>query len=194
MRLFTGLDLPPEVVSALDALLDRLRPAARLKWSPPANLHVTTRFIGEWPDQRLPDLRAALAGLPIHPSIPIHVRKLGFFPNPHSPRVFWAGVEAPPDLAALASETDRALEPLGIKPEGRPFSPHLTLARIKEPVPLQKLREAIAALPSLDFGSFTADRFFLYQSRLSPTGSVYTKLAEYPLAGSGGGIMGQGEI
>jgi 2'-5' RNA ligase len=68
-------------------------------------------------------------------------------------------VEASPDLAALASETDRALEPLGLKPEGRPFSPHLTLARIKEPVPLQKLRETIAALPSLDFGSFSADRF-----------------------------------
>jgi 2'-5' RNA ligase len=195
MRLFTGLDLPPEVVRILDALLDRLRPAAGIKWSPPANLHVTTRFIGEWPEERLPDLRATLDGLPSHPPIPIHVCKLGFFPNPHSPRVFWAGVEASPDLAALASETDRALLPLGLKPEGRPFSPHLTLARIKERVPLQKLREAIAALPSLDFGSFTADRFFLYQSRPGAAGSVYTRLAEFPLSSCGiGGIMGQGEI
>ena len=192
MRLFTGFDLSPEVVHALDALLDRLRTAARLNWSPPANLHITTRFIGEWPDERLPDLRAALAGLPSHPPIPIHIRKLGFFPNPHSPRVFWAGVDASPDLAALASETDRALEPLGLKPEGRPYSPHLTLARVKEPVPLQKLRETIAALPSLDFGSFTADRFFLYQSHLSRAGSVYTKLAEFPV--SSRGILGQGEI
>jgi RNA 2',3'-cyclic 3'-phosphodiesterase len=183
MRLFTGLDLPSEVVRTLDALLDRLRPAARLKWSPPANLHVTTRFIGEWPAERLPDLRAALAGLPSHPPIPIHIRKLGFFPNPHSPRTFWAGVEASPDLAALASEIDRALDPLGLPPESRPFSPHLTLARIKEPLPLQNLRETIAALPSLDFGSFTADRFFLYQSRQSPSGSVYTRLAEFPLSG-----------
>jgi 2'-5' RNA ligase len=195
MRLFTGLDLSPEVVRALDALLDRLRPAACVKWSLPANLHVTTRFIGEWPAERLPDLRAALAGLPSHPPIPIHIRKLGFFPNPHSPRVFWAGVEASADLAALASEIDGALDPLGLPSEGRPFSPHLTLARIKEPVPLQKLRETIAALPSLDFGSFTADRFFLYQSRLSPAGSVYTKLAEFPLSSCGSsGIMGQGEI
>jgi RNA 2',3'-cyclic 3'-phosphodiesterase len=195
MRLFTGLDLPPEVVRTLDALLDRLRLAARIKWSPPANLHVTTRFIGEWPEERLPDLRAALARLPSQAPIPIHIRRLGFFPNPHSPRVFWAGVEASPDLAALAAATDRALEPLGLKPESRPFSPHLTLARIKEPVPLQKLRETIAALPTLDFGSFTADRFFLYQSRPGPAGSVYTKLAELPLSSCGiGGIMGQGEI
>jgi len=181
MRLFTGLDLSPEVVRALDALLDRLRPVARLKWSPPANLHITTRFIGEWPAERLADLRAALGGIPSHPAIPIHIRNLGFFPNPHSPRILWAGVEAAPDLAALASETDHALSPLGLKPGDRPFSPHLTLARIKEPAPLQKLRETIAALLSLDFGSFSADRFFLYQSSQGPAGSVYTKLAEFPL-------------
>jgi 2'-5' RNA ligase len=182
MRLFTGLDLPAEVIQSLDRLIAQLRPTARIKWSPPANLHVTTRFIGEWPESRLPELQAALAALPGYPPIPIHVRNLGFFPNPHSPRVFWAAVEAAPDLAALAAETDRALDPLGLPPEGRPFSPHLTLARIKEPVPLQSLREAIAALPSLDFGSFTAASFFLYHSRPGPSGSVYTKLAEFPLS------------
>src|ERR1017187_748102 len=96
MRLFTGLDLSPEVVRTLDALLDRLRPAARVKWSLPANLHVTTRFIGEWPAERLPDLRDALAGLPSHPPIPIHIRKLGFFPNPHSPPGLLGGPGGPP--------------------------------------------------------------------------------------------------
>ena len=182
MRLFTGFDLPDEVIHNLSGLLDQLRSTARIKWSPPANLHITTRFIGEWPEQRLADLRAALAALPSHPAIPIQIHKLGFFPNPHSPRVFWAGVGASPDLAELAAETDRALNRLGLPPEGRPFNPHLTLARIKEPVPLQKLRETIAALPSLDFGAFSTDRFFLYHSRPGPAGSVYTKLAEFPLS------------
>jgi 2'-5' RNA ligase len=179
MRLFTGIDLPDEVIRSLDRLVERLRPAAHIKWSPPANMHLTTRFIGEWPEEHVPELEDTLSGLPAHLPIPIHVHKLGFFPNPHSPRVFWAGVEAAPDLAALASETDRALNRLGLPAEARPFSPHLTLARIKEPVPLQRLREAIAALPTLDFGSFIADRFYLYQSRLSSAGSVYTKLAEF---------------
>jgi len=182
MRLFTGLDLPAEVVRSLDRLLDQLRPTARLKWSPPANLHITTRFIGEWPEPRLAELRTALAAIPAHAPIPIQVRKLGFFPNPHSPRIFWAGIEASPDLAGLAADTDRALDALGLAPEGRPFSPHLTLARIKDPVPMQPLREAIAALPSLDFGSFTAPAFFLYLSRPGPAGSVYTKLAEFPFS------------
>jgi 2'-5' RNA ligase len=180
------------VVHALEALLERLRPAARIKWSPPANLHITTRFIGEWPEERLPELRAALAGLPSHAPIPVHVHRLGFYPNPLSPRVFFAGVESSPDLATLALETDRALEPLGLKAEGRPFSPHLTLARIKAPAELRELRETIAALPAADFGSFSADRFYLYQSRPSPAGSVYTKLAGFPLASCG--MLGQGEI
>jgi len=182
MRLFTGLDLSVEAVASLDGLVEQLRPTARLRWSPPANLHVTIRFIGEWPEERLAELRTVLAGLPRHAPIGIQIRKLGFFPNPHSPRIFWAGVDAGPDLATLAGETDRALEPLGLAAEGRPYSPHLTLGRVKDPVPMQPLREAIAALPSLDFGSYTAPSFFLYQSRTGPSGSVYTKLAEFPFS------------
>jgi len=182
MRLFTGINLPSEIVAHLESLLDRLRPAARVKWSLASNLHITTRFIGEWPAERLPELEGALAALPDPGPLTIHVRKLGFFPNARAPRIFWAGIEASPALAALASETDRALAHLGLEPEGRPFSPHLTLARIKEPEPLQKLHAAVAGLPSLEFGDFSADRFYLYQSRLGPAGSVYTKLAEFPLA------------
>jgi 2'-5' RNA ligase len=191
MRLFTGLELPGEVVGALDTLLDRIRPTADIKWSPPANLHITTRFIGEWSEERLPDLCAALGGIPDRTAIPVHISKLGFFPNSHSPRIFWAGVEAP-DLADLASETNRVLQPLGLKPEDRVFCPHLTLARIKAPVPLQKLRETIAALPLLEFGNFNADRFFLYRSRLGPAGSLYTKLAEFPLSSCG--MLGRGQV
>jgi 2'-5' RNA ligase len=180
MRLFTAIDLPPAVITNLEHLLDHLRPAARIHWTQPANLHITTRFIGEWPDARLAELQTALDSLRSRPPIDIAVRRLGFFPNERSPRVFWAGVEASTELPALASAIDRALASLGLPPEGRPYSPHLTLARIKEPVPLAKLREKIAALPSLDFGAFTAARFHLYQSRLTRDGSVYTKLTEYP--------------
>jgi 2'-5' RNA ligase len=181
MRLFTGIDLPAHVVSNLEQLLAQLQPAARIKWSPPANLHVTTKFIGEWPEQRLPELQDALGAVPSTGPISIAIRGLGFFPNARSPRVFWAGIQAQPELAALAATTDRALEALGIEAEKRPYSPHLTLARIREPVPVHALHERIAKLASQDFGEFTAAAFFLYQSRLSPAGSVYTKISEFPL-------------
>jgi 2'-5' RNA ligase len=84
-------------------------------------------------------------------------------------------------LDALAAASDEATSALGVPRETRAFSPHLTLARIKERVPLQSLREAIAGLPSLEFGQFEARSFFLYESRMQPGGSVYTKLSEFPL-------------
>jgi 2'-5' RNA ligase len=179
MRLFTAIDLPVEIVAALSDLIARLRPAARIRWSPASNLHITTKFIGEWADERLGELQAALGALAPREPIPIEVRGLGFFPNPHSPRVFWAAVHAGPALAALARETETALERLGIPAEKRPFSPHLTLARIKEPVPMQGLQQAIASMPPAEFGAFTAVRFHLYRSQLNPAGSVYTKLSDY---------------
>ena len=181
MRLFAGLDLPPQVVANLEKLLERLRPAARIQWSPPANLHITTKFIGEWPEERLDELKTALAAIPGRGAILVRIRELGFFPNARSPRVFWCGIDAP-GLAELAADTDRAASALGIPAENRAFSPHLTLARIKERIDLKPLEQAIAKLPALEFGECETRSFFLYRSQLRAGGSVYTKLAEFPLA------------
>jgi RNA 2',3'-cyclic 3'-phosphodiesterase len=182
MRLFTAIDLPDAILGNLVALLDRLKPTARLKWSPPSNLHITTKFIGEWPEDRLAELQRTLGALAPRAAFPIHIRNVGFYPNPHSPRVLFAGIEAPPELPALAHDIDRALAAIGIAPEERPYTPHMTLARIKEPVPLQPLRQAIAQIDSLDFGGFQAERFYLYRSRMQAPSSVYTKLSEFPLS------------
>jgi 2'-5' RNA ligase len=181
MRLFTGLDLPAEVVRNLEQLLGQLRPAARIQWSPPANLHITTKFIGQWPDERLHELKQALSGLPARPAIPVHIRRVGFFPNSHTPRNFWCGIDAP-GLPELAADIDSATAALGIAAEKRAYSPHLTLARIKEKPDLQPLHAAIAAQRSLEFGEFEVRSFFLYLSQLRPSGSVYTKLAEFPFS------------
>ena len=182
MRLFTAIDLPACIEDALAGVIVHLRPAARIHWSPRENFHITTKFIGEWPEERLDELLCALDGLAPRDGIPIEVRGLGWFPNPHSPRIFWAGVKAPPALPELARETDTATTALGIPPETRSFSPHLTLARIKEPLSLAALRQEVARLPSDEFGTFVADRFVLYRSDLRPSGSVYSKIAEFVLA------------
>jgi RNA 2',3'-cyclic 3'-phosphodiesterase len=183
VRLFTAIDLPPEVILNLEKLLEKLRPTARINWSPPANMHVTTKFIGWWPDERLEELKGALAGIGPRPPIAVTIAQLGFFPNAKSPRIFWCGVDAL-GLEALAAATEEATASLGIARENRPFSPHLTLARIKERLNLKPLTEAIARLGSLDFGRFTIDRFHLYQSKLHPAGSVYTKVQEFPFSQS----------
>ena len=180
MRLFTGIDLPEQVRERLERLLMHLRPAAHLKWSPVYNLHVTLKFIGEWPQEKLPQLEEALRSLPRRSQIPIEVKGLGWFPNAHHPRVFWAAVHGGEPLAALAHDTDQALGPLGIAREDRAFTAHLTLARIKEAVPLQALRSAIDHLDSVEFGNFLADRFYLFRSQPGAAGSIYTKVSEYP--------------
>ena len=181
MRLFCGIDLPGGIIDSLGTLTKKLRPAVRINWSPVENLHITTKFIGDWPPERLEELKQALAPLAGRGAIPIEVRGLGWFPNPHEPRVFWAAVKAPPALAELARGTDAALKAIGVPAETRPFSPHLTLARIKAPVPLAELRQRIAQLESTEFGTFTAGAFHLYSSDRRPEGSVYTKLAEFSL-------------
>jgi 2'-5' RNA ligase len=181
MRLFTAIDLTEEVRGNIESLLDRLRPTARLRWSKVHNMHVTTKFIGEWPPERLQELISALSAMPPSGAIPIAVRGLGWFPNAKSPRVFWAGIEATGGLRELARNTEQVASRLGIPEETRTYSPHLTLARIQMPVDLTALRKAIDALPSTEFGSFSAGMHSLYESKLSPGGSNYTKIAEFPL-------------
>ena len=181
MRLFTGIDLPEEVREMLERLLMHLRPCAHLKWSPVYNLHVTLKFIGEWPEEKLPQLEGALRLVVPRQPIPTELKGLGWFPNPHHPRVFWVGVHGEGDaLPALVKDIDLGLAPLGIATEDRAFNAHLTLARIKEPAPLQALRRTIAELESVEFGSFAVDRFHLFRSQPGPAGSIYTKLSEYP--------------
>jgi 2'-5' RNA ligase len=181
MRLFTGIDLGEDVQERLERLLMHLRPTAHVKWSAMYNLHVTLKFIGEWPEEKLPQLEAALRSISPREPIRTDVKGLGWFPNPHHPRVFWVGVHGGDALAALVKDIDAALVPLGIPTEDRPFNAHLTLARIKEPAPLQPLRNAIAQLQSVDYGSLLVDRFYLYRSQPGQAGSIYTKLSEYPL-------------
>jgi 2'-5' RNA ligase len=180
MRLFTAVDLTPDVRSALDSFLKRLRPAAKLSWSPVENLHITTKFIGEWPEARLPEMTDVLSAVPPSGAIDINVKGIGWFPNERRPRVFWAGVDGGEPLRTLARSTDQAVEKLGVLSEQRAYSPHLTLARIREAVPLGALHAVLRSFPSgcgFDFGAFRATQFVLYLS----AGGKYTELAAFPL-------------
>ncbi len=163
MRLFVGIGIPRDVADRLAVLVAHLHALAPLRWSSLVDLHVTTKFIGEWPDDRVPDVEAALASLARAP-FDIAVRGLGWFPDASAPRVFWAGVDAP-ELGALARDTERALVSLRVEPEARAYAPHITLARVTPSMKLDDLRAAIARLPSTDFGTFRAETFALYESR-----------------------------
>lgn len=176
MRLFTAIDLSDDVLLRLDRLLAMLRPEALIKWSPLDNLHITMKFIGEWPTDRLRELETALAELLPREPFAVELRDLGWFPNERSPRVLWAGVHAGPALEQLARNIEDRLAQLGIAREDRPFSPHLTLARIKSPVPLNRLRQKVEEIQPAAIGSFEVSQFCLFRSDPGSHSSIYRKL------------------
>lgn len=180
MRLFIAIDLPEAVRRGLGELEQELKPATgTARWVSPEAIHITLKFLGEVPEARLPEIDAGLVGLNWKP-ITITVRGLGFFPGKRSPRVFWAGMEAP-TMPGLAEQLDTRMERLGFEKEKRVFRPHITLARARDTRIDTSLVNAAQPHEQRDFGSFVADRVFLFQSTLKPTGAVYTKLKEYLL-------------
>lgn len=192
MRLFVALDIDAEIRERIATFLEGVRGLAPdVRWARPEALHITLKFIGELEESRLADARAGLLQI-TGEATEIRFRGTGFFPTPKSARVFWAGVEADAKLAALAAAVEGALEPLGVEREQRAFSPHLTLARTGSGRPsrgredrrnpaFRALQEKLVTLPPVDFGTMTPREFFLYQSKLSPKGAQYTKLAAFPL-------------
>jgi RNA 2',3'-cyclic 3'-phosphodiesterase len=178
MRLFTAIDVPAEVRQKLTELVAGLSPTAPIQWSPAGNWHITTKFIGAWTDEA--GMERELATVRV-PAFSVEVRGLGWYPNPHQPRVLFAGVAAPDELGDLHEQTDAACARLGIAQETKRYSPHLTLARIRTSVPVMDLRRAISELPAVDFGAFRAESFWLYESRAEAQGSVYRKIKEFPL-------------
>jgi RNA 2',3'-cyclic 3'-phosphodiesterase len=181
MRLFTAIDLPNEILLRLERLIYALRSEALINWTPLDNLHVTTKFIGPWPDSRLEELHAALSSLAPRQPFDIELKNLGWFPNAPSPRTFWIGVHGEA-LDQLARDTEQQLEPLGIARESREFSPHLTLARIKTPVPLRRLHEKVDEMQPAALGHFRASQFALYRSDPGSNASIYRKLRVYRFA------------
>ncbi len=154
----------------------------------PEGIHVTLKFIGHVPAEKLDPIRAALVGVQSSALVAMHYRGVGFFPNERRPRVLWCGVEASQNLAQLAADIESALEPLGIAREKREFVPHLTLARFnfkgpakrgQPPDGVDKLARHVREMKPQDFGSAREMQFHLYESTLKPSGAEYRKLASF---------------
>jgi RNA 2',3'-cyclic 3'-phosphodiesterase len=186
MRLFVALELSAELRKTFAALLGELRRAdPEPRWVPPENLHVTLKFIGHVANEKLPLICDVLAALPVPPPMSIEFHGLGFFPHARLPTVVWAGLEAPPALAAQASRIDHALAVCGVPPETRSFAPHLTLARIRDARLSDALRARIENKLDRSFGKQTVRDFHLIESKPKSTGAEYTLLRSFPFAAEG---------
>jgi RNA 2',3'-cyclic 3'-phosphodiesterase len=182
VRLFVALEIPRELRAKLVSLIAGLRSLApRLKWVRAENLHVTLKFIGHIENEKRAEIEVALGKVRSPEPLTLHFRGLGFFPNDKRPRVFWIGMEGPSALPKLATDIDATLHELGFPLETRPFSPHLTLARVDESekrLP-DTFRQAVQERVSIDFGDLNTSEFSLVESKLKPTGAEYTTLRAF---------------
>jgi RNA 2',3'-cyclic 3'-phosphodiesterase len=176
-RLFVAIELPNETKVLLRRLQETL-PGAR--WVPIEQLHLTLRFIGEVDEETLTAIQAALSRVASEP-FTIALQQIGHFPPHRQPRVLWVGLSAGEQLNRLQQQVEATLQTAGVAPDDRPFSPHITLARLREtpaaPVLSYEQRHKDFHCPP-----FAARAFHLYESRLSAKGATHTPLRSYPLA------------
>jgi 2'-5' RNA ligase len=186
MRCFVALPLPDALRERIAALQVEAKKACRdvdVRWTAPASLHVTLKFLGEVGPDRVAELDHALVPcVAAHGAPRLALAGVGAFPSPARARVVWLGVtEGAAALIDLASAIDRALAPLGVAPESRPFTVHLTLGRVRAPRRGADLTTALAGLAGAAAGAWTPHAVVLYESHLRPDGAIHEARAEWPL-------------
>ena len=175
-RLFTGLEIPADVGLALSHYRGGL-PGAR--WVEPDNYHVTLRFIGDIDDALARDVFAVLGEGRRRGPLTVTLDRLASFGG-ERPRALFARVEPTPDLQDLQAEHERLMRRLGLPPEKRKFTPHVTLARLRD-TSSGDLAHYIATHGHFQKLTFTAQRYVLYSARESTGGGPYLVEAAYPL-------------
>lgn len=184
MRLFVALPVDDP------ALGDRLAAAARdlapagARGIPRHQLHFTLKFLGEVEEARLGPAREA-ARAAAGPAFRLELAGLGTFPPRGPARIVWAGCGSGADhLVDLAARVEASFVAAGFPPEPRPFSPHLTIARVKDPAAGSRVAHAVTARNRESLGSLAAREVVLFQSVLTPSGPAYTPLLRIPLGAS----------
>jgi RNA 2',3'-cyclic 3'-phosphodiesterase len=184
VRLFLAINFPAavrhEIATATAPLRDR---APELGWTVEDRLHLTLKFLGEQAESRVDALGAALAkAVSQHRELAMTVGGIGAFPNFRRARVVWMDVSQEPRLELLHHDIEVAYDAIGCELEGRPFRPHLTLARVRDPLPVERMRELWREAKRIDYTTeFIVHSVDLMQSDPSTSGPRYTTLVSAPL-------------
>jgi 2'-5' RNA ligase len=202
IRAFLAVELPQELQGKLGTfqqelkrrIASEIKQDVRISWVQPANIHLTIKFLGDMDEQVIDPLSGAIEqAIGSQPSVIVPLERLGAFPRPQNPRVLWVGpseiwergVEGR-RVTDLHGAIEQACEDLGFLREAKPFSPHLTLSRIKageHQVGVALAKSGVLDQP-LSLGSLAVESVVLMKSELTPTGSVYTKLWDVRLNGN----------
>lgn len=178
-RLFVAIDIPPQIKEHIASICYGL-PDTR--WVPLEQIHLTVRFIGEVEGTMFNQIAVSLAK--VHSSPPVlEIKDIGHFPPRRRPRVIWLGVVHNEPLLILRRRIESTLTGIGLPPEGRKFSPHITIARLKDP-PMARVTNFMAAHSMFALPPFPVEEFHLYSSILTSRGAVHQIEETYPLVKS----------
>ncbi|HWO93371.1 MAG TPA: RNA 2',3'-cyclic phosphodiesterase [Dehalococcoidia bacterium] len=184
IRLFVAIELPDDVMAAIGELEDELsREAPHVRWARPDRVHLTLKFIGETPPNRLPEIEAALAGLPPWHALDLRTGPLGYFGRPSALRTIWLGVEGALDeLRQLQAAVDEALVAAGVvNADDRPYTPHLTLARVPNGIAPDEHARMAALIKRTQVAphAFEGHTITLFRSNLGPQRPRYEALRRF---------------
>ena len=186
VRTFIAVEVSEKIRGRLSHDILQLKSRAPLvKWVIPDNLHLTLRFLGDVKENDLEELFDALREeVESLPPFALEIRGVGAFPNWRHPRVVWAGCGEGADEAVELAETVESLcVDLGYEKERRPFRPHLTLGRVKQPADALGLEEAVNGMEEKLFGYLDVDAVVVFMSSLRRAGPVYSPMARIHLIG-----------
>ncbi len=188
IRAFIAIELPEEVKSAIARLQARLKTGKTpsVKWVDPEGIHLTLKFLGNVAADKLGDITKAIEkasqGIP---PFQLKVKDLGVFPNFNRVRVVWVGMSGETDrLSQLQKRLEANLAPLGFAPESRPFTAHLTLARVREqasPAEQQNFGQLIASTKFETTSDFRVNSVRLMRSQLTREGAIYSQISSVKL-------------
>ena len=188
IRAFIAIDLPQPIQDSIEKQTQRLRQSLGndvIRWVPAHNMHITLKFLGKTADSHLDFLKQMLTrSAQSITQFDLQISGIGSFPTSKRPRVIWIGIHAPAGLTSLQKQVEENATRLGYEKEERPFSPHLTLGRVRQgttPKEVQKIGEVINSIQLGKIGTARVDSIHLYKSDLHSDGSVYTKLFSTPL-------------
>lgn len=179
IRTFIAIEIPEAVKAKMAEVQAELKKSgADVGWTRPEGIHLTLKFLGPVETGTVGEISTALeAALRGTEAFSLDVKGIGVFPTPRAPRVLWIGLGGDIDAArALTEKVETVCKGFGFAREKRPFTPHLTLGRVRSPKGIAALMKAAAGYEGIELGGFTAGRVSVMKSELKPSGAVYTEM------------------
>ena len=183
-RSFIAVELSTEIAEGVRRIQAGLKERTKsVSWVRPGGIHLTLKFLGDVDPGRVEGIASTVEECirGIGPFF-IGIRGCGGFPNPRNPRVIWIGVDDPGgELKELQAKVEQGMEEMGFAREGRAYTPHLTIGRLRSGKGSGGVAQALEATKECDLGTMEVREICLFRSQLKPTGAEYTKLQTIPL-------------